>query len=394
MFLYYSCRDIKLPEYGMKTTVLVICMHFITATALLKNYRKFEETSNELKKLSNLYSDISHLYSIGNSVEGGRELYVIALGKYAKKHQYLIPDVKYIGNIHGNEIVSKEILLELANFLLSSYSTNTTIGLLLNKTRIHIMPTMNPDGMEKSISNMELHSCTGVGGRYNSNKEDLNRNFPDKIVPKSQSNLQPETRNVILSIMKWLETEKFVLSANFHGGALVVSYPYDSYPNAIDNGPSKEYLTPDNDIFTHLSRVYANSLPVSKADFKCNSFENFDEGITNGAAWYPIVGGMQDYNYIVHKTFELTIEMSCCKFPNASDLPSLWQRHKNSLIIFLQKSHIGIKGTVFEENTKLPIDGAKIFVNYRSTYVETSKLGEYWRLLLPGTYIIKVCIKD
>lgn len=52
-------------------------------------------------------------------------------------------------------------------------------------------------------------------------------------------------------------------------------------------------------------------------------------------------GGMQDYNYIVHKTFELTIEMSCCKFPNSSLLPSFWKQHKNSLINFLKRSHMG-----------------------------------------------------
>lgn len=90
--------------------------------------------------------------------------------------------------------------------------------------------------------------------------------------------------------MNWLENEKFILSANFHGGALVVSYPYDSYPNAKENGPSREYLTPDNDVFTYLSKIYANSLIASKADFKCNENDNFKDGITNGAAWYPIVG--------------------------------------------------------------------------------------------------------
>ena len=58
-------------------------------------------------------------------------------------------------------------------------------------------------------------------------------------------------------------------------------------------------------------------------------------------------GGMQDYNYLAVGTFELTLELSCCKYPYAAELPRFWELNKDALINFLFEAHIGLYGFGF-----------------------------------------------
>jgi carboxypeptidase M len=97
---------------------------------------------------------------------------------------------------------------------------------LLDSTRIHIMPSMNPDGYEVSKEG----TCEGGQGRYNAAGYDLNRNFPDYFKTNNAKS-QPETEHV----KQWISKIQFVLSGNIHGGALVASYPFDNTPKTRTN---------------------------------------------------------------------------------------------------------------------------------------------------------------
>lgn len=51
--------------------------------------------------------------------------------------------------MHGNEVLGREMLLKLADFLCEEYKLNNpNIRALIQGTRIHLMPSMNPDGWQ------------------------------------------------------------------------------------------------------------------------------------------------------------------------------------------------------------------------------------------------------
>ena len=122
-------------------------------------YHTYAEMTVKLKNLSSTYPTKASLVEIGKS-QGGKSLWAMVLSAYsANEHVLLRPEVKYIGNMHGNEVVGLEVLLYLTEYLLTS--NDTQVQKLMNSTRIWIIPSMNPDGLEIS----QYGDCTSTNGR-------------------------------------------------------------------------------------------------------------------------------------------------------------------------------------------------------------------------------------
>ena len=99
----------------------------------------------------------------------------------------------------------------------------------MDTTDITIIPTINPDGFDRGKEG----ACSGADyktGRYNEGDVDLNRSFPtwadvNKTKDQLYTDREPETR----AMMNLIMGAPWVLSANFHDGAVVISYPHDDY---------------------------------------------------------------------------------------------------------------------------------------------------------------------
>merc|ERR1712226_782803 len=174
----------------------------------------------------------------------------------------------------------------------------------------------------------------------------------------NNATLAPETKMII----QWIMDYPFVLSANLHGGDLVSNYPYDE----SRSGKMQEYTrSPDDVTFRYLAESYAlahanMAKPHKPCDMTSDDKFHKQGGITNGAAWYSVAGGMQDFNYLSSNDFEVTLELGCDKYPPASQLKQEWEDNKNALMEFMWMAHMGVKGTVTDESTGKAIPNALI----------------------------------
>ncbi|KAM7418579.1 hypothetical protein PAMA_015948 [Pampus argenteus] len=360
-----------------------------------------------LKRTAAKCSHISHVYSIGRSTEG-RDLLVIEFTNNPGQHELLEPEIKLVGNMHGNEVLGRQLLIYLTQYLCSEYVLgNQRIQTIINTTRIHILASMNPDGYELAAS--EGHLLNGwTNGRTNAQNIDLNRNFPDLTsifyrnrrsrhyridhipIPDSYwfGKVAPET----YAVMKWIRSLPFVQSASLHGGELVVSYPFD-----FSRHPQEDRMfspTPDEQILKQLARTYADAhATMSNNDTdRCGASFYRTRGITNGALWYSFAGGMSDFNYLHTNCLEITVELGCDKFPSESELYPEWKNNKEALLGFLESVHRGIKGVVKDVDGN-GIKDATISVKGIRKDITTAEDGDYWRLLNPGTHILTATAK-
>jgi len=85
----------------------------------------------------------------------------------------------------------------------------------------------------------------------------------------------------------------------------------------------------------------------------------------------------------------MTMEISCCKYPLGNTLANYWDYNRDAMTELLLQPQRGVKGLVLNENQQ-PISWTQIMIDDRRPVVPVTQQGEFWRVLLAGTYTLKV----
>jgi len=314
------------------------------------------------------HPEICRLIDFGATVDG-RRLLAVKISDHPDDREQE-PVVFYTSTMHGDEPLGFVVMLRLIDHLLNEYNNSAEIKDLVDQTEIYINPLANPDGAYYVSDTSIIGSI-----RFNKNQVDLNRDFPE--IPsdtRDSADFQPET----LHTMNFMKDIRPALAANFHGGAELVNYPWDTWVT----------YHPDDFWYRRISRKYADTVHTYSPDGYM-TFQN--NGITRGIDWYQVYGSRQDYlNYYLSGR-EVTIELSNNKIPPASQIIDLWNYNKKSLVQYIANALTGFSGTVTDSASGEPLFARIRIINHDRTtdnsFVFTrAENGRYFRLINEGTY--------
>lgn len=329
-------------------------------------YPTYQTYLQLMESFQRRYPNLCKIDTIGYSVNNR----LILSAEISTEDSTPKPDFFYSSTIHGDEVTGFVLMLRLIDYLVSNYDKDEDIKALINSVNIHINPNANPDGTylsDNTISNAK---------RYNVNNVDLNRNYPNPFSTKTTI-LQPENEAMI----NYIKNHHFVMSANIHGGAEVLNFPWDSYT-------SSEKRPADSLWWIHISHQFVDTCKK----YSPYSFSDTDiSGITYGGDWYKVLGGRQDYINAALNLRELTMEISSMKILPADSLNFYWEMLRKPFLNYIWQATFGIRGEVLDSLTRAPLKAKIRIENHddnESVVYSNSENGYFFRPIQSGTYDI------
>jgi hypothetical protein len=303
------------------------------------------------------YPNLVRMVSIGQSVQG-RQLWMLKITDNPDVEENE-PEFRYVSTMHGIEPVGAELILRLAELLTSNYGVDPTLTAIVDGTEIWLFPLFNPDGYMS-------------GSYYNAHGVNLNRDFPDRVTDPvdDPAGREPETQ----AAMNFTYGHSLTMGANYHSGALVVNYPWDSVPQPPD-------YAPDDALYYQFSVGYSSRNPMIWNG-------GFPNGVTRGWEWYIIRGGMQDWAYYWHNEHHVTIEVSNSQPPPYDQMNTYWTNNKDAMLWWMQRALTGVRGLVTDATTGLPLDATVDVLEVSKPLGTDPQVGDYHRMLLPGTFTV------
>ncbi len=331
------------------------------------SYPTYTAYENMMFQFATDHPDKCEIITLG-TLPSGRKIMIAHLNNGVADGK---PKFLYTSTIHGDETTGWIMMLRLIDYLLEN-PDEPEVQTVMNNIDLYIGPNANPDGTYHGGNN----SVSGAT-RENANGVDMNRNYPDPHSGPHPDGYEYQTETQWF--MDFAAEIPFVMAANYHGGSEVMNYPWDnSYT-----------LHADDAWWKLVCHEYADLCHAHNQNYMVLYDSDAEDGIINGALWYMIGGGRQDYMNGYAQCREVTIECSNSKTPNANQLPTFWTYNKEGIFAYMNQCLYGIHGTVTDAANGQPINATITIEGHDDTYsfVESHlPAGDYHRPIKGGTY--------
>lgn len=296
-------------------------------------YHNYAELVSELKDLAQKNTDLVALTSIAKTLDG-HEIWALRIsGDLA--HADTKPAAIYMGGHHAREHLSVELPLMWAQYLVAQYrSGNERIKSLVNNRDIHIIPTVNPDGMEYDIKdgNYKMWRKNRARNSDGTAGVDLNRNYGfqwgtggSSTDTTSDVYMGPKPFSEIESsaIKNYIEAHtNITVLLSFHSFSKLILYPW---------GHKYEGLEIINDRSVH------QKMAQTMAEWNGYTPQQSSE-------LYIASGDTTDWSYGVHKIISFTFELDPANdgfggggfYPGASVIQPVFQKNIEPSLYLLE----------------------------------------------------------
>ena len=235
------------------------------SSAFARQWHSPASTEADLRALVAAHPRTAALTSIGKSVEG-REIWAIEIARDPTRHTPGKPSVLFNGTQHAREVMSTEVALDTAEYLLTNDGRDPKVTRWIDETEIWIVPMVNVDGSNRVWTDDDgwrknARGCNGAAHCPTGTGVDINRNFPYQWAACNGSSSQPLQEDFhgpsaasepeTQALMKLVDRIRPVFDVSYHSFGEFVLYPY---------GCQDRYAE-DRELLADLGHAFAALIP-------------------------------------------------------------------------------------------------------------------------------------
>lgn len=355
------------------------------------NPQKVEE---KLKKLNSQFPNETRLEQIGTSLQG-RPIWALLISKNPKRNDpnfYTKPTLILDGMHHAREIMTSEIVMDVADVILTMKRTNSPWNQLIESWNVWIVPMLNVDGNNIVWTQDNMWRKNGRGSGNNIFGVDLNRNYSfawnscngssgntsSQTYRGASAASEPETQ----ALMKLGSLTIPTASLSYHSYSELVLYPYGC------NGS----LTGENALHQKIGNELAKMLPS----------DNNRGTYTAGTPWnllYSVDGDSMGFMHSEFGALAFTFEVNQSFQPQYAVREPTLLKHRKAWAYFIQRMtqnmlSLKVVSTTRFQPLEATISISGIVKNKGEKPMRTNPSGNYFKVLDPGLYTVNVQLAD